>query len=101
MTVRRDPTLDEYLGSKHSALGFLLFALGLGALLAFGVLAVQFAVSDEANELGSIVWLIPFWGLIAVPLGLSMRRKEPSLPAFLLAYILLAVPAGMALISRF
>ena len=96
-----DDDLPTYLGSKHSALGFLLFAMGCAALLAFGVLALQFAVSDEKDDLGNIVWLIPLWGAAAVPLGLSMRRKEPSLPALLVGCALLAIPTGMALIPRF
>ena len=99
--MQRDPALDEYLGSRHSALGFLLFALGIGALLTFAILAVQFAVSDEPNNLGQIVWLIPLWAVVAIPLGLSMRRKEPSIPALLLGCALLAIPIGLAFVSRF
>jgi hypothetical protein len=97
----RDNDLATYLGSTHSALGFMLFAFGCAAFLAFGVVALQIGLTDEENDLGIIVWLIPVWGLMAVPLGLSMRRKEPSAPALLLGCSLLAIPAGLALVSRF
>ena len=99
--IRPDDDLPTYLGSRHSALGFLLFAVGCAALLAFGVLAFQFAASDEVNDLSGVIWLIPLWGVIAVPLGLSMRRKEPSVASLLLGCALLAIPVGMAFLARF
>ena len=99
--MKRDQNLDEYLGSRHSALGFLLFAFGVAALLAFAIIAVQLGVTDEPNDLGHIVWLIPLWSAVAIPLGFSMRRKEPSIPALVLGCALLAIPAGLALVSRF
>ena len=77
--------LDHYLGSQHSAVGLLLFWFGVPALVGGTIFAVTAA--DE----------IPFWqsastaawGLLAIPLGISMRRRRPTLPFWVLANLLL------------
>jgi len=58
-------------------------------------------MSDEVNDLGSVVWLLPLWGAVAIPLGRSVRREEPSTAALILGHVFLVLPAGMALIARF
>lgn len=87
--------LPRYLGSIHSTIGFLLFALGCAALLAFGVLAIQSGVTNEKNDLGKAVWFIPLWGIFAVPIGLSMRRKRPPVLSLLLGCALLVVSLAL------
>jgi len=70
--------LTQYLGSQHSAVGLLLSFLGAAALLAFGVAAVQIGLTDERNDLGPIIWSVPAWSVIAVPLGLLLRRNRST-----------------------
>jgi hypothetical protein len=97
-----DKDLPTYLRSTQSRLGFFLIAMGCFALLAFfAALAILFAVSDEVNDLGGVVWLLPFWGAVAIPLGRSMRRAQPSAAVLILGHVFLVLPAGMALIARF
>ena len=73
-----DKSLEGYMGSGHSALGFLLFVLGMAALLPFAVVAVQIGLTDEVNDLGGAIWLAPAWSVIAIPLGLALRRRKAS-----------------------
>ncbi len=93
-------TLEEYMGSGHSALGFLLFALGLGAILAFAVLAVQIGLTDEENDLGWVIWLVPAWSVIAIPLGLTLRRSGSPL-RLLIGAVWLAIPFATIFTMRF
>lgn len=79
--------LEKYLGSQHSAVGFWLAVLGLPALLMGSVLAF----SAPANFPLSISISMAGWGLLALPLGISMRRKPPSWPRWLLANALLVI----------
>jgi hypothetical protein len=89
----------RYFGSVHSAIGFLLFALGCAALLLFGVLALQASVASQKSDVDNVKWLIPLWGVFAVPLGLSMRRKRPAILSLLLGCMLLAIPLILNTIS--
>ena len=95
--IRRDNTwrdLVRYLGSVSSAVGVSLFFLGsFGLLLSALALASGFSWRDEDK----LLLLIPAWSLIAVPLGLSMRRKVPSNAVLLCAEIWL----GAAVLSMF
>ena len=62
-----DKDLPTYLRSTQSRLGFFLIAMGCFAHFAFfAALAILFAVSDEVNDLGGVVWLLPFWGAVAM-----------------------------------
>ena len=94
MNAVNDDRLAAYLGSKHSALGLLLFWFGFAALLGAGMaVATVGSLSDAAP-----FWYALLYGLITVPLGLSMRRKEPKISVILLGCLLVAIPMGLPLI---
>jgi hypothetical protein len=98
--MARDKSLEEYMGSGHSALGFLLFALGTAALLAFVVIAAQIGLTDEVDDLGSVIWIVPGWSLIAIPLGLALRRRTTSARLWFGA-VWLAIPVATIFTMRF
>jgi len=79
--------LERYLGSRHSAVGLWLAILGLPSLLA----GLVFAVTAPVEFPLSISLSMAGWGLLALPLGVSMRRKRPVWPLWLLANALLVI----------
>lgn len=95
-----DKDLVRYLGSRHSAVGLLLFWLGLPALIGGTIFA--WSAADEIPLWGSVS--VALWGLLAVPLGLSMRRRRPIAPLWVLANLLLGVgllaPFGMSILGK-
>ena len=95
-----EKSLEEYMGSGHSALGFLLFALGLGAILPFAVVAVQIGLTDEVNDLGWLIWLVPVWGAVAIALGLILRRNKSSRQLWF-GSVWLAIPFATFFTMRF
>ena len=91
--MARRETLSNYLGSSHSALGVSLFAFGCIALV--GALV---AAGTEPSNLGERgFWIVVAYGLAAIPLGLSMRRKEPPFANLILGCVLLALPIAWSM----
>jgi hypothetical protein len=70
--------LVRYLGSGHSAVGLVLAFLGLPALILGMFMAAD--VQVRLYALG-----VALWGLVALPLGFSMRRTRPSRGLWILA----------------
>ena len=86
--------LDRYLGSQHSAVGLALAWFGLPTLL----MGVVFAITAAPEFPLWISISMAVWGLVALPLGISMRRRRPSAPWWMLANVLLAA-AWLTLLS--
>ena len=84
--------LESYMGSQHSAVGFLLALFGLIAL-GMGL----FALGDPNDFPRWLAISLVTWGIVALPLGISMRRKRPAWPTWVLANLLL----GMALLAGY
>lgn len=86
--VSRD--LTRYLGSKSSAVGLILFFLGAAGALTSVILGAA-AFDWRADDKGYL--LVPIWSLIAIPLGLTMRRGSPNsaLSIFANCWLVLAI----------
>lgn len=92
--IARDEDLPTYLGSRHSAVGLLLVWFGVPTLVGGIIFAI--VAADEVPFWLSIS--VAGWGLLAVPLGVSMRRRLPSTPLWLLANLLLGLALGAGLV---
>jgi hypothetical protein len=79
--------LPRYLGSIHSTVGLLLAFLGLPSLV-FGLILVGTGQTDIPAQTS---YAIALWGLVALPLGVSMRRKAPTMAILTVAGLWLAV----------
>ena len=86
--------LERYLGSQHSAVGLLLVWFGLPAL---GIGVAMASAPDEVPLWVSVALAI--WGLLAVPLGISMRRKRPPPVRWAMANVLLG--SGLVVLFGF
>ena len=87
--------LESYLGSQHSAVGLLLFYLGVAGLLAFGfMLTMEMSTTDftSAGNLPAWSFAIFIWAIVAVPLGFSMRKSRPPQLRWILANAWLVGP---------
>jgi len=78
--------LESYMGSQHSAVGFLLALLGVFAL---GIGALLFSVPAECPRWVAVSILA--WAVVGLPLGVSMRLRRPRLPLWILANLLLGI----------
>lgn len=98
--MQRDPTLEDYLGSRHSAIGLSLAFFGLPTFL----MGIVFALSAPTEFPLWISVSMAAWGAMALPLGVSMRRKRPAWPLWVLANALWAIALltlfGVAFLGR-
>jgi hypothetical protein len=90
-------SLTRYLGSSASAVGLLLFFLGAGGLLV-SVLAMTMGFSLHTE--GEVWLLVPGWSVIAVPLGLAMRRGARSTILLIAGWGWLAPALAILFISK-
>ena len=75
MDTPTDENIVVYLGSWPKVIGLLLFLLGGAALLVFGLFVVgAMGVQAPFGAMPAEIWLIPLWSIVAVPLGLALRR---------------------------
>ncbi|RIV88874.1 hypothetical protein [Aurantiacibacter zhengii] len=91
-----DQRTIEYFGSRHAALGLVLFWLGLPALI--GGTFLFFDV-DEIPRAASAA--VAIWGAIALSLGIPMRRHEPPAVLYRFAQLWAIVPCALATLSIF
>ncbi|MBO9604034.1 MAG: hypothetical protein J7496_16150 [Novosphingobium sp.] len=92
-----DRNLVRYLGSGHSTAGLVLFFLGIGICLAT---TFYLAMGDYSRSDWPLA-AYPLWGVVAVPLGLSMRRKAPTRWQFFLACVWLGIAIASCMFMKF
>jgi hypothetical protein len=101
LSIQRDQTLAQCLGSRQAAVAAILFWLGAGCALVTLVLGMQFFATSE-RTFSAERWMlaIPCWGAIATILGLMLRKRPGSAIIFALASFLLGLAFMVALVVR-
>jgi hypothetical protein len=96
-----EPALDEYLGSRQSALGLVLAFFGAGTLVALMVVTPQ--MLGEADGARWKPWIlgIGLWAVVSVGLGLRLRKTEASLRMIVIACLWLVPALGLGLLAKF
>ena len=93
--------LTDHLGSRQSALGLLLAFFGAGTLVALMVVTPQML-----GEPGGMRWkrwslAVGIWSIVAVGLGLRLRRMEASLVMIVAACLWLVPALGLGVWANF
>ena len=93
--------LTDYIGSRQSALGLLLAFVGAGTLVALMVVTPQMLGEPDGMRWRPWILVVGIWGLIAVSLGLRLRRSEASRPVIAAVGIWLMPAIGMGVWASF
>ena len=91
--------LVRYEGSVHSAVGVVLFFFGIATLFPTGLYLAMGDYSRHDLPLAAY----PLWGIVAIPLGLFMRRRVPPQWLWISAIIWLgiAIAGGMFVVPLY
>ena len=93
--------LTDHIASRQSALGLLLAFVGAGMLVALMVVTPQMLGEPDGMRWRPWILAVGVWGLIAVSLGLRLRRSEASRPLIAAAGVWLVPAIGMGLWASF
>ena len=93
--------LTDYLGSRQSALGLLLAFFGAGTLVALMVVTPQMLGEPEGMRWKPWILAVGVWSVVAVGLGLQLRRTEASLTMIVAACLWLVPALGLDVWANF
>jgi len=93
--------LTDHIGSRQSALGLLLAFFGAGTLVALMVVTPQMLGEPEGMRWRPWILAVGLWGLIAVSMGLRLRRTEASRPMIAAAGLWLVPAIGTGVWASF
>ena len=93
--------LTDHIASRQSALGLLLAFVGAGMLVALMVVTPQMLGEPDGMRWRPWILAVGVWGLIAVSLGLRLRRADASRPLIAAAGAWLAPAIGMGVWASF
>ncbi|RYD41404.1 MAG: hypothetical protein EOP63_15625 [Sphingomonadales bacterium] len=93
--------LTDSLGSRQSALGLVLAFFGAGTLVALMVVTPQMLGEPDGMRWKPWILAVGVWSVVAVGLGLRLRRPEAS-PVMTVAACLWLLPAlGLGVSANF
>ena len=93
--------LTESLGSRQSALGLVLAFFGAGTLVALMVVTPQMLGEPDGMRWKPWILTVGVWSVIAVGLGLRLRKTEASLPMIVIACLWLVPALGLGIMAKF